>query len=90
MVEILDADAVELSVPAEQREQLELTGRALHLPVELAHGVEDQAALVVRANDVALRVVVTVPREGERTVAAHVVHTGREVRTRVRVVHRSS
>src|SRR6516164_5430706 len=35
VVQILDADPVELGVAAEQREQLELTRGALHLPVEL-------------------------------------------------------
>ena len=66
LVQVLDADAVELGVAAEQREQLELARRALHLRPELAHRVEDQQALVVRADDVARREVVAVARERQR------------------------
>ena len=53
---------------AEQGEQLELAGRALHLRPELTHRVEDQEPLVVRADDVARREVVAVARERERLV----------------------
>ena len=59
-VEVFDSEAIELGVPAEERQHLELARRVLHLLLHLAHRVEDEAALIVRADDVALREVVAV------------------------------
>src|SRR5438132_1878977 len=86
-VEVLDADAVELRVASEQGQQLEFSGGVLHLGPELAHRVEDQEPLVVRAGDVARGEIVTVAGEGEGLGTGHVPEPGIEVRTRVRVVH---
>ena len=83
-VEVLDADAVELGVAAQQGEQPELARRVLHLRSELAHRVEDQDPLVVGADDVAGREVVAVAGERQGLRAAHVLGRSRaEVRARV-------
>ncbi len=87
VVEVLQADAVELRVAAQQREQLELARCTLHLRPELAHRVQDQDPLVVRADDVAGREVVAVAREGERLASRHVLLARTEVRAGERVVH---
>src|SRR5205823_14906467 len=80
---------VELSVSTEEREELELARRALHLGAQLPHCIENEPALIRCADDVALRKVVAIAGEREGVASVHVVYARSEERTRVAVVHRS-
>ena len=87
-VEVAEADAVELRVPAEQRQRLELADGAACFALQLPQRRQDQQALVVRSADVARREVVAVAGEAQRLVAVHPLRRrARSTRTGVRVVH---
>src|SRR5207248_5191463 len=89
VVEVFDTDPVELCVSTEEREELELARRGLHLGAQLPHCIENEPALIRCADDVALRKVVAIAGEREGVASVHVVYARSEERTRVAVVHRS-
>ena len=70
--QVADADAVELHVPAERRDEADGVARARVLRLQRLQRGDDQQALVARAAQVAVAERVAVARERERLFAVEV------------------